>query len=39
MKSYDLEIYKELFSRVVVKVQANSEEEAKNKGHELGLGW
>ena len=34
MKSYDLEIYKELFSRVVVKVQADSEEEAKNKVRE-----
>ena len=31
MKTYNLEIYKELFSRVLVKVQADSEEEAKTK--------
>ena len=31
METYNLEIYKESFSRILVKVQASSEEEAKNK--------
>ena len=31
MITYSLEIYKESFARVLVKVQADSEEEAKTK--------
>ena len=31
MKTYNLEIYKESFARVLVKVEADNEEEAKTK--------
>ena len=31
MRTYSLEIYKEIFSRIRVEVQANNEEEAKDQ--------